>query len=584
MLFDDIGESFGHATDILGIRETNADKPVEFGVSYEYDTSDHVTNFAGQKNKNAGGFHFNSEFNSNNTNPNGKFFQAEWQKDVAIPKTDDHAAQLASAKKELQDAQAKLETAKQEASQASADLANAKADAQHAADELKAAQDKLAHDQGSSMSLADAQAALKNAKAVLAQKQANLADAQKAAQKAQDMKGQADSALASAKQEAQAAQKTLADAQAKAKSAQERVDALTNGDQAVADAKDKLNAANQKLQVAKSNHETAQENLTKTQNELKQAQTKLENAKNKATKAANALTDAQTKANNAKDTLAKAKAGLITDNKVYGESVAIKDQTIHISETSKLVDPQIANPMAADPTQNLVMGAFLQMAASKLDTIPTGTTASWSDLNTLNHDANTVGDHSEDVLVTFPDGSTTTVKMNLHVLATVKPSQPDTPVVNPGHDQTTTPTDPTDQPGHNVKPGDTTKPASKPSTEPSTTPSHEEQQPGTHTDTPTAKPSDQQPSTQPSGNQGQTKADHNVTVAPSENGSQTAVTNNNVKLVANEVGNNNTPKRSDLNNGKLPQTGNHSEAGLIGLGVASMMAMFGLISTQRREN
>ena len=600
MLFDDIGESFGHATDILGIRETNADKPVEFGVSYEYDTSDHVTNFAGQKNKNAGGFHFNSEFNSNNTNPNGKFFQAEWQKDVAIPKTDDHAAQLASAKKELQDAQAKLETAKQEASQASADLANAKADAQHAADELKAAQDKLAHDQGSSMSLADAQAALKNAKAVLAQKQANLADAQKAAQKAQDMKGQADSALASAKQEAQAAQKTLADAQAKAKSAQERVDALTNGDQAVADAKDKLNAANQKLQVAKSNHETAQENLTKTQNELKQAQTKLENAKNKATKAANALTDAQTKANNAKDTLAKAKAGLITDNKVYGESVAIKDQTIHISETSKLVDPQIANPMAADPTQNLVMGAFLQMATSKLDTIPTGTTASWSDLNTLNHDANTVGDHSEDVLVTFPDGSTTTVKMGLHVLAAVKPSQPDTPVVNPGHEtkpgdtpSTTTPSDPTDQPGHNVKPGDD----NKPSTEPSTTPSHEEQQPGTHTDTPTAKPSDQQPSTQPSGNQGLTTPDHkatvnndnNVTVAPNADnkadGAQTVVTNgdNNVtvKPVANGVENSKTAKRSDLNNGKLPQTGNAKSS--IALGIATLIGMFGLAYDRRKD-
>ncbi|MQB77404.1 hypothetical protein DN433_07920 [Lactobacillus reuteri] len=599
MLFDDIGESFGHATDILGIRETNADKPVEFGVSYEYDTSDHVTNFAGQKNKNAGGFHFNSEFNSNNTNPNGKFFQAEWQKDVAIPKTDDHAAQLASAKKELQDAQAKLETAKQEASQASADLANAKADAQHAADELKAAQDKLAHDQGSSMSLADAQAALKNAKAVLAQKQANLADAQKAAQKAQDMKGQADSALASAKQEAQAAQKTLADAQAKAKSAQERVDALTNGDQAVADAKDKLNAANQKLQVAKSNHETAQENLTKTQNELKQAQTKLENAKNKATKAANALTDAQTKANNAKDTLAKAKAGLITDNKVYGESVAIKDQTIHISETSKLVDPQIANPMAADPTQNLVMGAFLQMAASKLDTIPTGTTASWNDLNTLNHDANTVGDHSEDVLVTFPDGSTTTVKMNLHVLAAAKPSQPDTPVVNPGHDQPTTPSDPTDQPGHNVKPGDTTKPANNPSTEPSTTPSHEEQQPSTHTDTPTAKPSDQQPSTQPSGNQDQsqpTTPDHKATVNDNSdeiatqnvqtNATQTAITANGnndvIKIDANGVENSNNLKRSDLNNGRLPQTGNTDEMGLIGLSLATMASLFGIAGIRRK--
>ncbi|UXC66581.1 SEC10/PgrA surface exclusion domain-containing protein [Limosilactobacillus oris] len=513
-----------------------------------------------------------------------KLDQVYFTKTSDSSKTDDHAAQLANAKQALQDAQAKLETAKQEASQASADLANAKADAKTAANDLKAAQDKLAHDSSSSVSLADAQEALKNAKAVLTQKQVNLADAKKAAQKAQTMKSQSDSALASAKQESQAAQKALADAQAKAKSAQEKVDALTNDDQAVADAKDKLNAANQKLQVAKSNHETAQDNLTKAQNELKQAQTKLENAKDEATKAANALKDAQAKADKTKDALAKAKAGLITDNKVYGDSVAIKDQTIHAGEINKIVDPEIANPMATDPTQNLVMGAFLQMATSKLDTIPTGTTASWSDLNTLNHDANTVGDHSEDVLVTFPDGSTTTVKMNLHVLATVKPSQPDTPVVNPGHDQTTTPTDPTDQPGHNVKPGDTTKPASKPSTEPSTTPSHEEQQPGTHTDTPTAKPSDQQPSTQPSGNQGQTKADHNVTVAPSENGSQTAVTNNNVKLVANEVGNNNTLKRSDLNNGKLPQTGNHSEAGLIGLGVASMMAMFGLISTQCREN
>lgn len=596
MLFDDMGESFGHATDILGIRETNANKPVEFGVSYEYDTSDHVTNFAGQKNKNAGGFHFNSEFNSDNTNPNGKFFQAEWQKEVTIPKTDNHAAQLANAKQALQDAQAKLETAKQEASQASADLASAKTDAQHAADELKVAQDKLAHDSGSSMSLADAQAKLKNAKAVLAQKQANLADAKKNLQNANTMKSQSDSALASAKQEAQAAQKTLANAQAKAKSAQERVDELTNGDQAVADAKDKLNAANQKLQVAKSNHDTATDNLTKAQNELKQAQTKLENAKDEATKAANALTDAQTKANSAKDALAKAKDGLITDQAVYGDSVAIKDQTIHASETSKLVDPQIANPMAADPTQSLVMGAFLQMAASKLDTIPTGTTAKWNQPQNVSRDANLVGDHSEDVLVTFPDGSTTTVKMNLHVLAAVKPSQPDTPTVNPGHDQPTTPSDPTDQPGHNVKPGDTTKPASKPSTEPSTTPSHEEQQPGTHTDTPTTKPSDQQPSTQPSGDQGQTTPDHKATVNDNSdeiatqnvqtNATQTAITANGnndvIKIDANGVENSNNLKRSDLNNGRLPQTGNTDEMGLIGLSLATMASLFGIAGIRRK--
>lgn len=536
-----------------------------------------------------------------------KLDQVYFAKTSDNSKTDDHAAQLANAKQALQDAQDKLETAKQEASQASADLASAKADAKTAANELKAAQDKLVHDSSSSMSLADAQEALKNARAVLAQKQVNLADAKKAAQKAQTMKSQSDSALASAKQEAQTAQKALADAQAKAKSAQERVDALTNGDQTVADAKDKLNAANQKLQVAKSNHEAAQDNLTKAQNELKQAQTKLENAKDEATKAASALKDAQTKADKTKDALAKAKDNLITDNKVYGDSVAIKDQTIHVSETSKLVDPQIANPMAADPTQSLVMGAFLQMAASKLDTIPTGTTASWGDLNTLNHDANTVGDHSEDVLVTFPDGSTTTVKMNLHVLAAVKPSQPDTPVVNPGHEtkpgntpSTTTPSDPTDQPGHNVKPGDTTKPASKPSTKPSTTPSHEEQQPGTHTDTPTAKPSEQQPSTQPSGNQGQSQTttpdhkatsnhDSDVTVAPSADnkadGTQTVVTNGDndvtVKPVANEISNNKATKRSDLNNGKLPQTGNAKSS--IALGIATLIGMFGLAYDRRKD-
>lgn len=525
-----------------------------------------------------------------------KLDQVYFAKTSDSSKTDGHAVQLANAKQALQDAQAKLETAKQEASQASADLASAKADAKTAADELKDAQDKLVHDSGSSMSLADAQEALKNAKAVLAQKQVNLADAKKAAQKAQTMKSQSDSALASAKQEAQTAQKALANAQAKAKSAQEHVDALTSNDQAVADAKDNLNAANQKLQVAKSNHEAAQDNLTKAQNELKQAQTKLENAKDEATKAANELKDAQTKADKTKDALAKAKAGLITDTKVYGDSVAIKDQTIHAGEINKIVDPEIANPMAKDPTQSLVMGAFLQMAASKLDTIPTGTTAKWNQPQNVSRDANLVGDHSEDVLVTFPDGSTTTVKMNLHILAAVKPSQPDTPVVNPGHE---------------TKLGDGQKPATKPSTEPSTMPSHEEQQPGTHTDTPTAKPSDQQPSTQPNGDQGETKADHKATLNndrdatvalnadhESANGQimpeyqvingQIVKTTTATQLTkaSNAISSESTTlKRSDLNNGKLPQTGNSlNEAGLIGLGVLGMLTMLGLANNYRRKN
>lgn len=603
-LFQD-GSNPGHAKILLGMHTQNANINKTNNASVQFDKYNQL--------------HFNVED------------KADTSTEIPVEtssQTDNHAAQLASAKQTLQDAQAKLETAKQEASQASADLANAKAEAQHAADELKVAQDKLAHDQGSSMSLTDAQAKLKNAKAVLAQKQANLADAQKNLQNANAMKSQSGSALEKANADVKAAQDAVQTAQAKAKAANAKVDAIkakiAKNNKVASDAEAKLNQTKQALQVAQSKKDDADKALSKAQATLKNKQDALKKAQADAQTAAQNLKSAQDTVKKAQAheqdtqaTLAKAKAGLITDEAIYGDSVAIKDQTIHASETSKLVDPQIANPMAKDPTQNLVMGAFLQMAASKLDTIPTGTTASWNDLNTLNHDANTVGDHSEDVLVTFPDGSTTTVKMNLHVLAAAKPSQPDTPVVNPGHEtkpgntpSTTTPSAPTGQPGHNVKPGDTTKPASKPSTEPSTTPSGDEQQ----------------PSTQPSGDQGQSQTttpdhkatsnhDSNVTVAPNADheadGAQTVVTNGDndvtVKTVANEVGNSDeyltveptednrhvlfnddeitnntaTPKRSDLNNGKLPQTGNTKSS--IALGIASLMTGIGLMGASRKR-
>ena len=457
------------------------------------------------------------------------------------------------------------------------------------------------------MSLADAQAKLKNAKAVLAQKQANLADAKKNLQNANTMKSQSDSALEKANADVKDAQDAVQTAQTKAKAANEKVDAIkakiAKNNKAASDAEAKLNQTKQDLQVAQSKKDDADKALDKAQATLKNKQDALTKAQANAQTAAQNLKSAQDAVKKAQaheqDTQAAlklAKDNLITDSKVYGESVAIKDQTIHAHEINKIVSPEIANPMAKDPTQSLVMGAFLQMAASKLDTIPTGTTAKWNQPQNVSRDANLVGDHSEDVLVTFPDGSTTTVKMDLHVLVAANPSQPETPVVNPGHDQTTTPTDPTDQPDHDVKPGDD----NKPSTEPSTTPSHEEQQPGTHTDTPTAKPSEQQPSTQPSGNQGQSQTatpDHkatvndnnNVTVAPNADheadGAQTVVTNSDnnvtVKPVASEVENTNTAKRSDLNNGKLPQTGNAKSS--IALGIATLIGMFGLAYDRRKD-
>ena len=47
---------------------------------------------------------------------------------------------------------------------------------------------------------------------------------------------------------------------------------------------------------------------------------------------------------------------------------------------------------------------------------------------------------------------------------------------------------------------------------------------------------------------------------------------------------NNNAKRSDLDNGKLPQTSNANQAGLVGLGVASMLGMFGLAGIRRNQN
>ncbi|MGF0083230.1 hypothetical protein, partial [Limosilactobacillus reuteri] len=69
--------------------------------------------------------------------------------------------------------------------------------------------------------------------------------------------------------------------------------------------------------------------------------------------------------------LANAKEALITDAKVYHDSVSIKPVTIHKGES--VPAPEIANPTAEDPTQSLVVGAYLKLATSKLDTIPTGT-------------------------------------------------------------------------------------------------------------------------------------------------------------------------------------------------------------------
>lgn len=72
---------------------------------------------------------------------------------------------------------------------------------------------------------------------------------------------------------------------------------------------------------------------------------------------------------------------------------------------------------------------MLVLSATKTDAVslPEGTTASWADVNAVKAHLANAGTYYEDVLVAFPDGSTTTVKEQLNVTAAKTPDQPATP-------------------------------------------------------------------------------------------------------------------------------------------------------------
>lgn len=438
---------------------------------------------------------------------------------------DDHATQLANAKQALQEAQSKLASAKTAADQANADLASAKTAAASAAQALADAKAKLSRDQNGTMSVADAQAALTAAQATLAQKQTNLTAAQDAQTRAETMQTAANTALDSANAAVTAAQTAVANAKAAAQTAQGRLDALTSANAAVNDAKAKLDTAKEQLQVAQSNHDTARDALTQAQRDLNAKEAALRDAQT-------ALQAAQTQADATAAALSHAKANLISDARLYGDSIEIKQQTVHAGDS--LAAPVIENGTKVDPTQDLALGAFLRLASAPLDDIPTGTTAAWADAAQVQRDAQTPGQYQEDVLITFPDGSTSIAHMFLQVLAAT-PSLPD-------------------QPSH---------------------PDHG-QHAGTH-----------------GANQAHgtgAAAGHNAGMAGRNDG---GITNGNSRLEGSDVEENgavlqgmahaSATNRSALSNGRLPQTGRGRESGLVALGIVAMLSMLGL-SVSRRKN
>lgn len=361
--------------------------------------------------------------------------------------------QLNTAKQDLTTKEANLNTAKQAKTAADQDLAKAN-------DTLKTAQSALltksTTKDKADKTLADAQASLVTAQSKLAddqnlQKQAqqnldaysaDIATKQKAVDDAQGAVTSAQKALDDAKDVLSTKQKAVADAQAKVKTAQQAVtdaQGQLKADQSKladlqAHVKDLQNAP-QLLANAKADLAKAQADLKAKQDALKSAQDALapltqavKTAQDKADQAQAALTEAQKAKTDADAELAAAKDAAKTDAEKYGNDVHIADINVEAG-IATLGDPQITNPQAA-PATNDATKLFVMMAQNAGVQLPYGTKAEWVNYQKALADAQHAGHYQEDVLVSFPDGSSVVKTLNLNVSA--KSSAGDNQPVFPG--------------------------------------------------------------------------------------------------------------------------------------------------------
>ncbi len=308
--------------------------------------------------------------------------------------------------------------------------------------------------------------------------------------------------------------------------------AVDAAQQALADAQAKLSEAETKAQDSKKALENAQAKLADAQKTLDEAQNKKSQTADALAKAQKALTDAQSELDrikNSQPSTPDQPAQTKTDAEQYGDAVQMKP--IDVTVNGQLPEPQFVNGFhkVVKTTDSMLV-----LSATKTDAVslPEGMTASWADVNTVKAHLANVGTYYEDVLVTFPDGSTTTVKEQLNVTAKT-PDQPATP-------------DKPTQPSDSNKGTDTT---------PST--STDDHRMTTDTTTPSTSAINQSAS--------------NATGA------------NTVESVANQINGTNEymtreEYKAQQNAKKLPQTGNDSNRALslVGLGLATFATMFGL--------
>lgn len=463
-------------------------------------------------------------------------------------KVDQARTELQQAEVAVQQAQAtktaadqKLNDAKQAQSDAQTQLNQAKAVQSQAEQVLNAANQKLAD---AKAALAEAQKNAADHSATVKNLQQQVADAQAKADQAKKTLDEANANVKTANDKLSQAQSALNDWTNAKKAADQKVvdlqKALDHADpaavdaaqQALTDAQAKLSEAETKAQDSKKALEDAQAKLADAQKTLDEAQSKKSQTADALAKAQKALTAAQAEFDRIKNSQPSTpdQPQTKTDAEQYGDAVQMKP--IDVTVNGQLPEPQFINGFhkVVKTTDSMLV-----LSATKTDAVslPDGTTASWVDANTVKAHLANAGTYYEDVLVTFPDSSTTTVKEQLNVTAAKTPDQPATP----------------DKP---AQPSDSNK-----GTDITPSKSTDGQRMTTDTTTPSTSAINQSAS--------------NATDA------------NTVESVANQIDSTNEymtreEYKAQQNAKKLPQTGNDSNRALslVGLGLATFATMFGL--------
>ena len=431
--------------------------------------------------------------------------------DTTVQNLNAAKAVLTKAQEAQQAAQAKLANAKNDLKNAQTAYQTAQNNVQTATQKLTQAQ-KVAQEASQNRTVKEQ--ALHNAQNKLAQDQKKLDDANQVVKSNQDKLNKDQSAL-------KQAQTDLKNKEAETQKLVQKLNDLQNAQTLLKQAQDNAKAADDLLSQKTDQLKQAKEVLNRDQ-------TKLDTAKTNAKLAHDQLDKAKANFQAKKNAYDDAVAHLISDAQQYGSQVKLAQDHFTINEGDQLPTLKLDNQFAPHRENSAITNMFMNLAAMPGDVLPEGTKISWADPTKANNDAQHAGNYTENVLITFPDGSTITKQVEL----TVK--------YNPAMHQTQT--DITNVPG---------LPA------------------GTHVI-----------NGQVVNANGQIMSEYQVI-----NG-HIVKTTTATQLVntSNAISSENTPlKRSDLSNGKLPQTGDHNETGLIGLGVAGLIGALGM-TKRRRHN